>query len=115
MTHKELKKLNRTQLIELLIEQGRMVDELSERLEECERRLEDRRIALESSGSIAEAALKLNGIFEAAQEAADQYLVNVKMIADEKANHKGSGSETAQSVGKSKPRKNKKQRNKNKA
>ena len=35
------------------------------------------------SGSIAEAALKLNGIFEVAQKAADQYLENVKARASQ--------------------------------
>ena len=35
---------------------------------------------MEDSGSIAEAALRLNGIFEAAQKAADQYLESVKVI-----------------------------------
>ena len=35
------------------------------------------RQAAESAGSIAEAALKLNGVFEAAQKAADQYVASV--------------------------------------
>ena len=37
---------------------------------------------LENSGSIAEAALKLNDVFQAAQLAADQYLENVKQLAE---------------------------------
>ena len=36
---------------------------------------------IENSGSIAEAALKLSGIFEAAQAAADQYLENIGVPA----------------------------------
>lgn len=39
-------------------------------------------IELTEAGSIAEAALKLNGIFEAAQEAADQYLMNVRKLSE---------------------------------
>jgi hypothetical protein len=39
--------------------------------------LAERKIVIEKSGSIAEAALKLNGIFEAAQRAADQYLYSI--------------------------------------
>lgn len=40
-------------------------------------------IELAEAGSIAEAALKLNGVFEAAQEAAEQYLQNVKRLSEE--------------------------------
>ena len=35
---------------------------------------------LESCGNIAEASLKINHIFEAAQQAAEQYLANVRRI-----------------------------------
>ena len=38
-----------------------------------------RRIQLVEAGSIAEAALRLNGIFETAQKAADQYLYNLRV------------------------------------
>ena len=38
-------------------------------------------IELEEAGSIAEAALRLNGIFEAAQRCAEQYLTNVRRIS----------------------------------
>lgn len=39
-------------------------------------------IELKEVGSIAEAALQLNGIFEAAQRAADQYLMNVVSLTE---------------------------------
>ena len=35
----------------------------------------------EEAGSIAEAALRINRVFEAAQEAADQYLENIRQQA----------------------------------
>lgn len=41
-----------------------------------------RTIELEEAGSIAEAALKLNGIFEVAQQAADQYLMNIRRMSE---------------------------------
>ena len=44
----------------------------------AEAKLEDRRMKIENSGSIAEAVLALNGFFEAAQAAADEYLKTVK-------------------------------------
>ena len=42
----------------------------------------NRVIELEEAGSIAEAALKLNGIFEVAQQAADQYLMNIRRLGE---------------------------------
>ena len=38
---------------------------------------------LEQVGSITEASLQLNGVFEAAQKACEQYLENVQRLADE--------------------------------
>ena len=43
---------------------------------------ESKIIELEKAGSIAEASLRLNGIFETAQKCADQYLVIVKLLAE---------------------------------
>jgi hypothetical protein len=59
------------------------MDEMKQKLEKAEAELEDRKIKLEKAGSIAEAALQLNHIFEAADEAARQYIENVKAM-DEK-------------------------------
>ena len=47
------------------------------KVEELENQLADRRIRLEKAGNIAEAALQLNRIFEAAQKAADDYVLGV--------------------------------------
>lgn len=38
------------------------------------------------AGSIAEAALRINKVFEAAQQAADQYLENIRQHADRREN-----------------------------
>ncbi len=81
MTNKELHKLNRSELLELLLEQSREVDLLKERLADMEKRLKDREIAIQKAGSIAEASLVLNHIFTDAQKAADLYLENVKRIS----------------------------------
>jgi len=78
MTEKQLRKLTRAELLELLIEQTKRNSELEKKLAECIAELESRDIKLENSGSIAEAALQLNGIFEAAQKSADQYLENIR-------------------------------------
>jgi hypothetical protein len=78
MTDKELKKLNKSELLELLTIQSAENERLKRQLEEVQQKLEDRTILIERSGSIAEAALRINEVFEAAQRAADQYLYNIE-------------------------------------
>lgn len=78
MTDKELKRLKRVDLLELLIAQSRENDRLRAELEEMRSKLEAKELTLEKAGSIAEAALRLNKVFEAAQLAADQYVLSVK-------------------------------------
>lgn len=82
MTEQELRKLNRVELLELLLEESRENERLRAELAEAERRLADRSIAASKAGSIAQAALQLNGVFEAAQRAAEQYVENVRRAAD---------------------------------
>lgn len=82
MTEKELKKLNRKQLLELLLEQTKRADRLERQLRFARAKLARRTIEESEAGSIAEAALRINGVFEAAQAAADQYIQNVKRLAE---------------------------------
>ena len=88
MTEKELHRLKRGELLELLVEQGELVekqqkelDSLREQVKSLSARLEERQIAISESGSLAEASLKLSDIFEAAQKAADLYLDNIRAQA----------------------------------
>ncbi len=85
MSKREWKKLSRGDLLELLLEQVRENKRLQAELDQAREQLASREIVLEQAGSIAEAALRLNGVFEAAQRAADQYLENVRRIAGETA------------------------------
>lgn len=78
-----LKKLTRQELLEMLIQSEKHVEQLERELEEAKKQLADRRIQLEQAGSIAEAALKISGIFEAAQKAADLYLENIGVPVEE--------------------------------
>ena len=83
MTDRELKKLNRADLLELLLRERRENERLRSELDKANQKLSDRAILLENAGSISEAALRLNGIFEAAEAAAAQYLENVQRISGE--------------------------------
>ncbi len=114
MTDKEMHRLSRRELLQLLLaqvseteelkrllaERDDQLTELHENYERLRKRLDQkdakihdlrntlheerttRRIELQEAGSIAEAALRLNGIFDVAQKAADQYLENIKMLSD---------------------------------
>lgn len=81
MTDKELSRLKRGELLEMLLEQSREVERLKAELETAQTALEERSIRIDHAGSIAEAALQVNGVFEAAQEAAKQYLENVESLS----------------------------------
>ncbi len=73
MTEKELKKLNRAELLEMLIAQSKKLSRVEAELAEAQEELKRRELAVATSGTLAEAALKLSGIFEAADKAAQQY------------------------------------------
>ena len=130
MTEKELHKLRKQDLLQLLLAQGReaaelqeqitklsasleeteagnerlkakldekdeLIEKLKSRLDEKDARITkmreimkpwraNRQIELEEAGSIAEAALRLNKVFEAAQKAADQYIYNLRQRCEKK-------------------------------
>ena len=81
MTDKELRRLSRSELLEMLIAQTEENDRLKIKLEQAEAQLRDRKIAIDKAGSLAEAALSLNGVFQAAEAAAQQYLENIQRIS----------------------------------
>ena len=83
MTDKELRKLSRSDLLELLISQTEENQVLKSRVEQMQNQLLDRRIAVDKAGSIAEASLQLNGVFQAAEKAAQQYLENIQRMSEE--------------------------------
>lgn len=86
MTDKELRHLSRSELLELLIAQMEENRKLKKSLEKARTALSDRRIRIEHAGTMAEAALRLNGVFEAADRAARQYLENIRLMAEQENN-----------------------------
>lgn len=82
MTDREIKKLSRAQLLEMLLVQSREVTRLRDELSKAQAQLDKRQVQIEESGNIAEAALRLSGVFEAAQAAADHYVQNISALAD---------------------------------
>ncbi len=78
MKKTELQKMSRLELIEIIY----ALQQEEKLLEEEKKKLEDTianwTIQIEEAGSIAEAAIKINGVFEAAQTAANQYLDHLR-------------------------------------
>ena len=85
MNQKELKRLSRTDLLEMMLDLSKENEHLRKELHQVKARLEDRTIAVEQSGSLAEAAMNLNGVFQAAQAACEQYSMNIRAQADARA------------------------------
>lgn len=85
---KELKKLNRKELIEILIQQQEKIEKLEYKIEEYNKEVENREILIDECGTIAEAALKLNGVYEAIDKAASQYLYNIERVCKNEKNKK---------------------------
>ena len=76
-----LRKMKRKDLLEILLLQNKKINELEKELSNTKALLERKEIIIYESGSIAEASLKLNKVFEVAQKAADDYLKGVKEMA----------------------------------
>ena len=102
MKEMAIKKMSREELLELLIQYSEekealelRVTELEEKLREAQEKQERREITISNAGSIAEAAMQLSGVFEAAQRAADLYLENVRKM-DVSYNKEDVAEDTAQ-------------------
>lgn len=88
MTEKELRRLSRRELLEMLITRTIENERLTEELQQARKELSDRELIQERAGSMAEAALQLNGVFEAADRAAREYLKNIRRMAEESGSAK---------------------------
>ena len=75
MTDKEFKKLKRSDLISIIYEYQKRQEELLAEIDSMRTELEEKRIKISNAGSVAEAVVGLNRLFETAQQTADDYLV----------------------------------------
>ena len=80
MSKSDLHKLGKTELLQIIYEQEKQITTLKSEIENLNKKIDDRTIDLKEAGSIAEASLKINKIFEEAQKAADEYLNSVKKL-----------------------------------
>ncbi len=73
-------KMGKMDMLTLIYEQEKKIKKLTKEVEDLKSQLEDRTIKIKEAGSIAEASLKINKIFEVAQQAADEYLKSIKKV-----------------------------------
>lgn len=76
--NQDLSKLNRKELLELLVIQSEKIDELESTLKEKEKELKNRNIVYENSGSLADACIEINKLFETANKVKEQYEDSIK-------------------------------------
>lgn len=81
MTDRQLRKANRSDLLKLLLEEKKENDRLQQQLSLLQAQLQQRQITIDQSGTLAEAALKLSGIFDAAESACQYYTENIRALS----------------------------------
>ena len=77
MAEKDLKRLSRGELIEIIYQLKIKEQQLTEENAELKRKLEAREIKIENVGSLAEAALVLSDIFSAAEASVAIYVEEI--------------------------------------
>ena len=77
MTDREFRHLSRGDLIDIIYEYQKQEEKYLAEIDELKKKLETQEIKIKNAGSIAEAVVELNNIFETAQKTADQYLRKV--------------------------------------
>lgn len=104
MTDKEFKRLNRPQLIEIIYRLQLKQEELTAENERLSKALADKRLLIDNAGNIAEAALGIHHVMQAAQDAASHYQDEMKIRADEEYQQilQKARDEAAQILGKAK-------------
>lgn len=80
MTDREMRKLGRAELLEMLIAQTEENQRLKARLAEADAEVANRRLTIEQAGTLAEASLGLSQIFSDADAAAALYLENIRTM-----------------------------------
>lgn len=83
MTDKEFKRLSRSQLIDIIYQLQVNLEELTQENQKLKAELADKRIRLRQAGNIAEASLAIHNVMQAAQDAASQYLEEIRSIKAE--------------------------------
>ena len=80
MNEKELRKISRKELLELLLEQANRIIDLEKELANAKAKLEDKRIMLNEAGNLAEASIKITDLFQKTMETCKIYSDNIEEL-----------------------------------
>ena len=83
MTDKEFKRLSRAQLIEIIYRLQLKEEELSAQNQQLKEALAEKRLRMDRVGNLAEAVLEINNVMKAAQDAAAQYIDEIRQMRSE--------------------------------
>lgn len=83
MTDKEFRRLSRSELIDIIYQFQLKQNELTAENERLTKELADKRLRVSEAGNIAEAALEIHNVMQAAQDAAALYLEEIRIMRDE--------------------------------
>ena len=83
MTDKQLKKMKRKGLLEIMVLQAEKIEEQEKQIAELQQKLEERDLKISQSGSLAEASLQVFDVVYSAQKAADLYIENIRKNEEE--------------------------------
>lgn len=83
MINKELKRLSRRELIDIIYQLKKNEQEMQEEIESLKNDLQDKRIRISTAGSIADAAMSVTNVFSAAQMTAELYLREISFMKED--------------------------------
>ena len=83
MISKELKRLSRRELVDVIYQLKKNEQEMQEEIESLKTELQDKRIRISTAGSIADAAMSVTNVFSTAQITADIYLHEISCMRED--------------------------------
>ena len=83
MISKELKRLSRRELVDIIYQLKKNEQDMQEEIESLKTELQDKRIRISTAGSIADAAMSVTNVFSAAQMTADLYLREISCMRED--------------------------------
>lgn len=84
-TDRQLQRLRRDELLEILLEVEQENEQLTKQNLELRSQLANKELSISKAGSLADASMQLSGVLLAAQDAANTYVQNVKALCMEHA------------------------------
>ena len=82
MISKELKRLSRRELVDIIYQLKKNEQKMQEEIESLKNELQDKRIRISTAGSIADAAMSVTNVFSTAQMTADLYLREISCMKE---------------------------------